>query len=198
VKSLMVARASSGTVISAVRRMLLLMPICCASTGQIWRGLRVAIAPLAVESAPIDLIDRQIVAALVERGRTTVQDLAEHVHLGASATRDRIRRLETEVIAAYRAEIDPAALGFTIDAVVEIDLPPGADGTAFEEALEATPAVVEALHATGAHDYQLRLCCRDADELHAVIREIKTRHRAVHTHTSIVLAKPLRRRQRIS
>jgi Lrp/AsnC family leucine-responsive transcriptional regulator len=145
----------------------------------------------------MDIIDRRILAAVAADGRMTLQDLAAHVHLGASATRERLRRLQDSVIDGYAAVTDPVALGFPIDALVEIDLPADADVVAFEAALRAMPAVVEALHATGDHDYLLRLRCADTDELHATVRGMKVEHGAVRTHTRVVLDQTLRRRQRL-
>jgi Lrp/AsnC family transcriptional regulator, leucine-responsive regulatory protein len=81
--------------------------------------------------------------------------------------------------------------------VVEVDLTPGSDEAMFAEALAATPAVVEALHATGDHDYVLRLRCRDTGELHRVVRSLKTPHGAARTVTRVVLDEPVRRRPRL-
>ena len=145
----------------------------------------------------MDAIDRRILAAVAADGRITVQDLAARVHLGASATRERLRRLEGAVIQGYAAMADPAALGFPIDAIVEIDLPADGDMAAFEAALRATPSIVEALHATGDHDYLLRLRCADTDELHVTVRGLKVDHGAVRTHTRVVLDQTLGRRQRL-
>jgi Lrp/AsnC family leucine-responsive transcriptional regulator len=145
----------------------------------------------------MDAIDRRILETLSTDGRITLQDLAARVHLGASATRERLRRLEGAVIDGYVAQADPGALGFPIDALVEVDLPAGGDMEAFEAALRATPAVVEALHATGDHDYVLRLRCADTDELHMTVRGLKAHHGAVRTHTRVVLDQTLGRRQRL-
>ncbi len=48
---------------------------------------------MTVESAPMDHVDRAILARMAASGRVTLQELAERVHLGPSATRDRLRRL---------------------------------------------------------------------------------------------------------
>lgn len=145
----------------------------------------------------MDTIDRAILACVVADGRITLHDLSQRVHLGASAARERLRRLERTVIRGYTATADPVALGFPIDAVIEVDLPGGADMAAFEAALRDTPQVVEALHATGEHDYVLRLRCTHTDELHAAVRRLKTHHGALRTRTSVVLDHALPRRQRL-
>jgi Lrp/AsnC family leucine-responsive transcriptional regulator len=108
---------------------------------------------------------------IVADGRVSLQQLAATVQLGASATRERLRRLEQRgVITAYQATIDETALGYPLEALVEVDLAPGADLEAFEHGLRARPAVVEALHATGDRDYLVRLRRADTDELHRTER----------------------------
>jgi Lrp/AsnC family transcriptional regulator, leucine-responsive regulatory protein len=101
-------------------------------------------------------------------------------------------------VTGYAALVDEALLGFGVDALVEVDLAPGTDEVTFAETLAATPAVVEALHATGEHDYLLRLRCRDTAELHGVVRGLKSPHGAARTLTRVVLDEPVRRRARVS
>ena len=143
--------------------------------------------------------DRELLALLVRRGRSTVQDLAEGIHLSPSATRERMRALESAgFVKAYGALVDETLLGFGVDALVDVDLAAGTDEAAFAETLAATPAVVEALHPTGEHDYLLRLRCRDTDELHRVVRSLKSRHGAARTLTRVVLDETVGRRVRLS
>lgn len=145
----------------------------------------------------MDAIDRSILGALVADGRMTLQQLAERVHLGPSATRERLRRLELHAIRGYAAVADPVVLGFPVDALVEVGLPGGADMPAFEAALRDCPQVVEALHATGEHDYVLRLRCVDTAELHGVVRRLKAENGVLRTRTSVVLEQSLPPRQRL-
>jgi Lrp/AsnC family leucine-responsive transcriptional regulator len=127
-----------------------------------------------------------------------MQELAERVRLSASATRERLKRLESSgVVRGYSARVDEQMLGFRVDALVEVDLAPGADDARLTKALDAMPAVVEVLHATGDHDYLLRLKCRDTDELHAVVRSLRAEHGAARTRTRVVLHETIARRPRL-
>jgi Lrp/AsnC family leucine-responsive transcriptional regulator len=146
----------------------------------------------------MDALDRKILDHVARDGRMTLQDLAGHVHLGTSATRDRLRRLErTGPIAGYRATVDEAALGYPLDALVEIELAPGADMAAFEDGLRARPQVVEAVHATGDRDYLIRLRCIDTAELHTTVRGLKADLGATRTQTRVILDHPVPARQRL-
>ncbi|MGH3266851.1 MAG: Lrp/AsnC family transcriptional regulator, partial [Trebonia sp.] len=64
-------------------------------------------------SRPLDdPIDRQLAAALVADGRTTLRSLAETTGLSVSAVQARVRRLETDgVIRGYAALVEPEAIG---------------------------------------------------------------------------------------
>jgi Lrp/AsnC family leucine-responsive transcriptional regulator len=146
----------------------------------------------------MDALDRRILANMAADGRVTLQDLAAQVHLGPSATRERLRRLEQRgVITGYRATVDEAAVGYPLEALVEIDLAAGSDMEAFERGLRARPAVVEALHATGDRDYLVRLRCTDTDELHRRVRELKAELGAVRTVTRLVLDQTVPARPRL-
>lgn len=147
----------------------------------------------------MDHIDREIVAALVEDGRRSVQDIADRVRLSASATRERLRRLErTGPIAGYAARLDATAAGFAVQASVEVEMAPGTDPLAFEAGLRDTPAVVEVLHATGDGDYLVRVHCRDTTELHHLVRGFKTLLGAASTVTRVILDTPVPARPRLA
>jgi Lrp/AsnC family leucine-responsive transcriptional regulator len=146
----------------------------------------------------MDRIDREIIATLVEDARRSLQDIAARVRLSASATRDRLRRLERQgPITGYTAMLDSAAMGFPLHAAAEVDMAPGTDPIAFEDGLRALPAVVEALHATGDCDYLVRLHCRDTAELHHVVRGIKQQLGALRTMTRVILDTPVPARPRL-
>ena len=66
----------------------------------------------------LDEIDREIVLQLRKDGRMPNADLARHVSLSAPACLRRVKHLEDSgVIRGYRAVIDPAAFGHSLEAV---------------------------------------------------------------------------------
>jgi Lrp/AsnC family transcriptional regulator, leucine-responsive regulatory protein len=146
----------------------------------------------------VDAIDRSIVAAVVQDGRATLQDLADRVKLSVSATRDRLRRLERDgPITGYAATVDQDRLGFPLDAFVHVEMAADTDPLAFEAGLARLPAVVEVVHATGDCDFIVRLRCADTGELHRLVRGLKTDLGATRTVTRVVLAQTVAARPRL-
>jgi Lrp/AsnC family transcriptional regulator, leucine-responsive regulatory protein len=136
----------------------------------------------------IDRVDRMILELLSEHGRMPFRELAERVRLSANATADRVRRLERQgVIRGYRADLDPQAMGRPLAALIDIRLSAGSFNDAFEAAVLAHPAVVQALHLTGTFDYQVRVACRDVPELDELLTAIKAIDGVAGTETRLVL-----------
>ena len=69
----------------------------------------------------IDATDQQIIALLVEDARASYAEIGAKVSLSAPAVKRRVDRLRAgKVIRGYTAIIDPAALGWTTEAFVEL------------------------------------------------------------------------------
>ena len=81
----------------------------------------------------MDKIDHAILGLLARDGRLSFRELGEAVHLSANAVADRYRRLRSAgVIRAIRAEIEPAALGRTLEAQIDVKLAAETAALAFE------------------------------------------------------------------
>ena len=125
----------------------------------------------------MDVIDRQLLTALLEDGRATYQDLGREVRLSANTVADRIRRLRKRgVIRGYRADVDLAVLGRKMELLSDVRLQEGTDRTEFEERLPRIPQIVAAMRLTGEYDFQLRVVCVDAREFETVIDQLKRGH----------------------
>ena len=144
---------------------------------------------MATDGSPaIDEIDRRIIRELSRDGRASIRTLAERVALSASATSERVRRLErTGLVLGYRAVLSTAASGRPLDAVVGVRAQPGIDRAELEAWIAAQPCIVDAVHLTGPHDYLLRARCRDTAELDAVLMAMKADAGVAETETRIVL-----------
>jgi len=142
----------------------------------------------ATTSIVSDPIDRRILGILAEDGRISWLDLGRRVSLSASAVAERVRRLEARgIIAGYRAVLDPAAMGRSLDAVIGVRAVPGYDRRALETWLCARPSVIEVTHLTGPHDYLVRVRCADAAELDTLLMSMKSDAGVADTETRVVL-----------
>jgi len=112
----------------------------------------------------LDDIDKKIIAALQAEGRLPIVDLADRVGLSATPCQRRVKRLEEEgVITRYAALISPAAMGYGLQALVEVTLDDHSEKTveAFEAAIRARPEVVACYAVTGDMDFLLHIFAPD-------------------------------------
>ena len=119
------------------------------------------------ETTNIDRFDIQILRALRDDGRLTVQALAEQIGLSATPTARRLKRLEEGgILKGYSALIDETALGFAVTVFVSVQLDRQVDDALarFEAAVEGFEEVVDCWLMTGNRDYLLRIVTRDLRE----------------------------------
>ena len=112
----------------------------------------------------LDEIDRKIIAALQADGRLPIVDLANQVGLSATPCQRRVKRLEEEgLIVRYAALVSPAAMGFGLQALVEVTLDDHSEKTveAFEAAIRARAEVVACYAVTGDMDFLLHVFATD-------------------------------------
>jgi Lrp/AsnC family leucine-responsive transcriptional regulator len=141
-----------------------------------------------MSAGPLDPLDSAIVRELVADGRASYQELGRRIGLSATATADRVRRLQRDgVIVGFRALVDPEQLGRNVEATIDIRLEPGADRTRLAEVLRAHPAVIEAIHVTGTYDYVLRVFCTGTAELDALLGVMKRDGGVVESQTRLLL-----------
>ena len=136
----------------------------------------------------MDKIDREIIRALEIDGRCSFTDLGAAVHLSANATAERVRRLlESGAIVGIHAVVDPAALGCTIEAQIDVKLRPTTSADAFERAIRDVPQVSTATLVTGSFDYALRVACSDRADLAELTETIRNKAGAQETYSRIIL-----------
>ncbi|MGI9609936.1 MAG: Lrp/AsnC family transcriptional regulator, partial [Acidimicrobiia bacterium] len=114
----------------------------------------------------MDQLDHKIVSTLQQDGRISITDLADLLPLSISATRDRLRKLEDGgIIDGYAVRVNPAAVGRTIEALIDVRIDHRADNDNIESQIRLLPSVVNAMHLTGRYDIQLHVAARDVAEL---------------------------------
>src|ERR1700753_1277392 len=73
------------------------------------------------ESLQIDAVDQRIIALLVSDARASYAEIGAKVSLSAPAVKRRVDRLRSSgVIKGFTTVIEPAALGWTTEAFVEL------------------------------------------------------------------------------
>lgn len=141
---------------------------------------------------PLDEIDRAILRILARDARLPNNAVAEAVGIAPSTCHGRIRALrERGVVRGFHADIDPAALGLGLQAMIAVQL--GAHTRnqirAFVRDVPKLPGVVSVFHVAGTDDYMLHVAVRDSDALRDFVLDHLTGHPAVqHTETSLIFA----------
>jgi DNA-binding Lrp family transcriptional regulator len=113
-------------------------------------------------------VDRKIIGILRERARTPNAAIAEAVGIAPSTCLGRIRALEEAgVIRGYHADIDPAAMGRPIQAMIAVRLRAGARGKLqeFIQTVRARPEVLEVFFLGGTDDFLIHVAVADTAEL---------------------------------
>ena len=121
----------------------------------------------------MDELDRDIMVALQREGRKSNLALSRQLDLSPSAMLGRVRRLEESgAIRGYRAVVDPAALGITVQAMVVVKLREHSEEAIreFEAAVKGVLGVRACYHVTGQFDMVMVLALRDLDHLSQMIR----------------------------
>lgn len=142
------------------------------------------------DGAVLDRTDLRLLAELVENGRLTNAALAARVGIAESTCSQRVRALrESGVVRRFTADVDPAALGLGIQAVVKVRLAThGRDHVlAFQSHVQQIPGVLTIFHVAGEDDYLLHVAVESAAGLRDLVLEHLNVHPIVrHTETQLV------------
>lgn len=121
-----------------------------------------------VDKDAVDALDRLLITEMQRNGRISLTDLASRVHLGVSATRARLQRLEDSgKITGYRAIVPPQVAGFDLHAVVRLKV----HGALFDQVdavIETEPQVIRCLRITGESCYHMEILARDMADLQRI------------------------------
>jgi len=127
----------------------------------------------------IDSTDKRLLSALQQDAAQTSQDLGETLNLSPSQAGRRKQKLEADgVIRGYRATLDPAAVGLTVQAFVQVAMSVHASDqvTEFHDMVSNTPEITSAWTLTGEADFLLRVYCRDLAALNHLIHDVLLLH----------------------
>jgi Lrp/AsnC family transcriptional regulator, leucine-responsive regulatory protein len=142
----------------------------------------------------LDDRDLAIIAALQEDARATYADIGRRAGLSASSVHERVRKLEQAgVIRAYRAEVDPHALGLTVTALIAVTPLDPTQPDDLPERVEEFPEVEDCFSVAGEASYILKVRTGTPERLEDLIRRLREKG-GVQTRTTVVLSIPFERR----
>lgn len=127
----------------------------------------------------LDELDRRILEILQRNSALTNNELAEKVHVSAPTCLRRVRRLrETGLIEREIALVDPARLGMSVTAIIEItlDVQTVDKQEAFEALVAKEEAVTQCYRVSPGPDFILLVQLRDLDDYHAFAHRLFTAH----------------------
>ncbi|MEV6522443.1 Lrp/AsnC family transcriptional regulator [Longispora sp. NPDC051575] len=136
----------------------------------------------------LDPTDWAILAEVQGDGRITLTELARRVNLSASATTERLRRLEsTGVVTGYHAAVDLTRAGYPVLAVVRLKYP-GSRHQPLHQLLAERSEILECLRTTGDDCYTLKVAATSMAHLEQLMDELA---RFGSTTTSVVYSQTL-------
>ncbi|MGB4137304.1 MAG: Lrp/AsnC family transcriptional regulator [Microbacterium sp.] len=149
-------------------------------------------------SGELDATDRTILAELSRNGRISNTELARLAGVAESTCLKRVRTLQARgVIAGFRAEISPAAMGLHLEAMITIRLHAHARGDLrrFQAYLEELPATQRVYFLAGDRDFLVHVAVADAPALRELVSDtLSLRPEVASTSTSLIFAQAAGRR----
>jgi Lrp/AsnC family transcriptional regulator, leucine-responsive regulatory protein len=130
-----------------------------------------------VDIKSLDQIDRRILREVQANGRLTNTELSERVHLSATATNERVKRLTRDgFILGYTALLSPERLGRALLLFVEVKLERTTPDVfdAFAAAIRRTPDVLECHLIAGGFDYLVKARVADMSAYRTFLSELLT------------------------
>lgn len=137
----------------------------------------------------LDETDRKLLRLLQTDARMPNSELAARADIAASTCHGRVRRLsDLGVIRGYFADIDPAAVGRPLRAMVAVSLQADARGQIrqFVGEIGRHDAVIDVFFLAGADDYLLHVATADTEALRQFVEMLNARREVAGTTTSLV------------
>lgn len=137
----------------------------------------------------LDEIDFAILAALQKDGRLSNKELANHIGLAPSSCLSRVRRLrESQILRGFHADVDPAALGVNLQALIFLQLAQH-DRESYDGVwsyAHGRPELVAAWRIAGADDIMLHVAVRDTAHLHELTLNLTSEVAIGKVETSLI------------
>ncbi len=143
------------------------------------------------ETKQLDDTACKIIEILADDGRISISELASRIGLSAPSTTERVRKLEQDgIITGFTVEINPKALGYTLEAIVRIKPSPG-NLHVVQQLILNEPRFITCDTVTGDDCFVTRLYLKEITELDDLLAPL---HEKAMTNTSLVKASPIKNR----
>jgi DNA-binding Lrp family transcriptional regulator len=147
--------------------------------------------PSGAPAGPGDLdeIDRHIVHELARDARLPNNALAERVGIAPSTCLGRVRSLrERGVIRGYHADVDPAAIGRPLQAMIAVRLRGDARGRirGFAADVAGLPEVLNVFFLAGKDDFLLHVAAASTAALRDFVESLSASGDVSYTETSLI------------
>ena len=138
----------------------------------------------------MDAIDQRIIALLVADARASYAEIGSKVALSAPAVKRRVDRLRSSgVIKGFTAVIDPAAVGWTTEAFVELYCTGRTTPAQITVATRRHPEVIGAYTVSGEADAIVHLRAADIGHLEQALERLRAESFITSTRSMIVLSR---------
>ncbi|QIM17866.1 AsnC family transcriptional regulator [Leucobacter coleopterorum] len=140
----------------------------------------------AVELAPLRREEQEIARILAADGRATIEEIARATALSPASARRRLAHLQESGRMFDRAVVEPAILGFPVEAILRIRTFPGRTESVAKR-LTRVPEVRYLAFTTGRHQLFVDIACTDHAALANFLMRADWTEDAVEVDTAIVL-----------
>ena len=142
------------------------------------------------ESLQMDAVDQRIIALLVADARASFAEIGARVSLSAPAVKRRVDRLRSRgIIKGFTAVIDPAAVGWTTEAFVELFCTGRTTPAQITVATRRHPEVVGAYTVSGEADALVHLRAADIGHLEQALERLRAEPFVTSTRSMVVLSR---------
>jgi DNA-binding Lrp family transcriptional regulator len=144
--------------------------------------------PTGTTDRPLDEVDRRILSELIADGRLPVNELARRAGVSRATAYARFDRLLADrVVTGFRADVDPSVLGYSITALILVNVDQG-DWSSVREQLVHLPGFEYLAVTSGGFDFVVIVRVHDVSSLRDVVLHRLHRIKAVRsTQTVFVL-----------
>ncbi|GAB2631252.1 Lrp/AsnC family transcriptional regulator [Nocardia goodfellowii] len=142
----------------------------------------------------MDDLDRRILGHLLKSARASFQEIGSAVGLSAPAVKRRVDRMVASgQITGFTALVNPAALGWTTEAYVEVYYRDNISPAELRRSLEPISQVIGVWTIAGEADALVHVMAKDMAEIESTVEHIRENARVGRTRSSIVMSRLLER-----